>query len=75
MSARCAYIFDDDPCITDANGCRLQDGHDGPHEFVDQHGNVWCWETDWECLCEHCMQCEGDYCVIYWCKDSRRVEA
>lgn len=26
------------------------------------------WETDWDCLCEHCIQCEGDYCTIYWRK-------
>lgn len=55
------YRGDYDPCI-------LPEGHEGPHEYLDSLGRNWLWETDWDCLCEHCMQCEGDYCTIYWRK-------
>lgn len=53
---------------TDADGCVLAEGHEGPHEFVDQHGKHWLWETDWTCDCEHCSRCDGDYCFTYWRK-------
>ncbi len=56
------------PFVIDQEGCLLADGHDGPHEFADQRGQTWQWETDLECDCEHCMRCEGDYCTPYWQK-------
>lgn len=56
---------------TDADGCVLEIGHDGPHEFVDPSGRHWLWETDIECTCDHCMTCDGDYCTIYWLKPAR----
>ena len=52
----------------DRQGCLLAEGHAGPHEFVDEAGQHWLWETDLECTCSHCMQCEGDYCTTYWRK-------
>lgn len=66
----CAIIFNnaDGDFARDENGCRLAAGHDGPHEFVATTGKIWQWETDWECVCEHCVQCEGDYCSTYWLK-------
>lgn len=62
-------ILHTDGFVHDTSGCYLPDGHKGPHEFKDQNGNVWCWETDFECNCEHCVQCQGDYCNIYWRKE------
>lgn len=53
-------------CPVDLEGCRLPEGHHGPHEFCAPDGRVWQWETDFECACEHCRLCEGDYCTIYW---------
>lgn len=50
----------------DPYGCRLDANHTGPHEFVAGCGTAYQWETDWECDCDHCMKCEGDYCSIYW---------
>lgn len=50
----------------DPEGCVLPMGHEGPHEFVSTDGSRWQWETDWSCDCEHCMQCQGDYCTVYW---------
>ncbi len=67
-NAICSILFSDDPFLTDINGCVLPDGHSGPHEFVDQRARVWQWETDLECDCEHCRECEGDYCTTYWQK-------
>jgi hypothetical protein len=55
---------------TDNDGCLLAVDHEGPHEFLDPRGQRWLWETDLECGCEHCMRCEGDYCTIYWRKES-----
>ena len=67
----CGTIFDNSGSPPhDKHGCRLHDGHDGPHEFVDTQGVLYRWETDWECDCEHCMRCEGDYCSIYWRADN-----
>lgn len=56
--------------VHDEHGCRLKDGHQGAHEFTDDLGRLWCWETDFECQCEHCMKCEGDYCTTYWIKQA-----
>ena len=42
--------------VHDEHGCRLKDGHQGAHEFTDDLGRLWCWETDFECQCEHCMK-------------------
>lgn len=50
----------------DPHGCRRPEGHEGPHECVDSMGRIYQWETDWECDCEHCSACEGDYCFTYW---------
>lgn len=50
----------------DIDGCRLPDGHAGPHEFVTPTGVVYRWETDWDCTCEECMREDGDYCSVYW---------
>ncbi len=67
MSHQCGMCLTD-AMVVDLNGCELPDGHPGPHEFKDSKGKVWCWITDLECTCEHCMQCEGDYCTEYWPK-------
>lgn len=70
MVNECGIIFDSgNGCQPqDQTGCQLQHGHDGPHEFSEPSGKVWQWETDWACNCEHCQECEGDYCSIYWPK-------
>lgn len=65
MCQPCAVLFEDGS-PHDASGCLLTIGHDGPHEFIDDRGKVWLWETDLTCDCEHCMRCEGDYCSVYW---------
>jgi len=62
----CGTMLGNDRNPYDHAGCLLPEGHSGPHEFVDSDGVRWQWETDWECDCEHCLQCEGDYCTIYW---------
>lgn len=68
MSASlCEILFSNDGLSPiDSHGCRLDCGHDGPHEFLDERGSVFHWETDLECDCEHCQRCEGDYCITYW---------
>ena len=45
------------PSLVDHHGCVLSMG---------ARGQAWQWEEDLECTCEHCRQCEGDYCVVYW---------
>lgn len=66
---RCGIMHSNgEPFVRDHDGCLLADGHEGPHEFADACGRRWLWETDIECDCDHCMQCEGDYCTIYWRK-------
>lgn len=50
----------------DRHGCLLPKGHSAPHEYISEGGERYQWETDLECDCEHCMQCDGDYCTIYW---------
>lgn len=62
----CGVIHSDEFTQNDKNGCLLLEGHEGPHEFLGEDGRVWLWEVDWDCTCGHCMQCEGDYCTIYW---------
>ncbi len=49
----------------DEQGCCRPEGHAGPHLSMTSAGAVE-WEVDLECDCEHCLQCEGDYCEIYW---------
>lgn len=67
MSPVCGLIFDNGISPPkDPDGCRLQDGHEGAHEFVETYGQVIQWETDFECDCEWCQSCQGDYCMIYW---------
>jgi hypothetical protein len=67
MSQECGVIFDNDGAPPrDTHGCRLSHGHKGPHEFVDTFGDATRWETDWECDCDWCQSCQGDYCMIYW---------
>lgn len=69
LAARCgAFNSDAGPGGEDKTGCLLADGHDGPHEYHDEHGKAWLWVTDMECTCEHCLRCEGDYCTEYWPK-------
>ena len=67
---KCAILFTQgclaDP--SDSDGCRLPNGHYGPHEFAAADGRIIQWETDLECTCEHCMEGEGDYCTVYWTK-------
>ena len=66
---RCGIMHDrGEPFVIDSKGCLLAEGHEGPHEFADQRGQHWLWETDIECGCEYCMRCEGDYCTTYWRK-------
>lgn len=67
MLPLCSMMLSD-ASVDDECGCLLPEGHEGPHEFKDARGATWCWETDLECDCEHCMQCEGDYCTTYWQK-------
>lgn len=50
----------------DNHGCCQPSGHQGPHEFTGDDGNVYRWTTDWECDCDHCRSCDGDFCVVYW---------
>jgi len=66
----CGILFSNDlgGIPEDETGCQLPCGHEGPHEFTAVGGSVWLWETDWDCDCEHCQECEGDYCAIYWLK-------
>lgn len=53
----------------DATGCQLPIGHEGPHEYRDEFGQPWLWETDFSCTCEACWKNEdGDYCTVYWRK-------
>lgn len=51
----------------DSRGCHMPRNHGGkPHEFVAADGHTYQWETDIMCECDHCMKCEGDYCMTYW---------
>lgn len=63
----CGIIFDQAAYLPeDVCGCHLKVGHEGPHEFKSTDGNLYQWETDFDCTCEHCMLCEGDYCSTVW---------
>lgn len=62
------------PDVHDAHGCVLPVGHVGTHEFAAEDGQVWQWETDWECDCESCMN-DGDFCVLYWLKANSKQTA
>lgn len=70
MVQKCGILHGSENYPEDADGCILPEGHAGPHEFIDQNGAHWLWETDFQCMCEHCRRCEGDYCTIYWRKPS-----
>lgn len=73
----CGILFTKFSAIepTDPEGCVLAMAHDGPHEFKDDRGQDWLWETDWECTCAECMSGDGDLCSIYWRKRKRRTVA
>lgn len=62
----CAIIYTDAVGAKDPCGCRLPCGHPGPHEFVSVEGEVFQWETDWDCACEDCLSGSGDFCTVYW---------
>ena len=62
---KCGAILSD-TFVVDRDGCILKEWHTEPHTFIDDNGVKWHWETDLTCTCDHCMQCEGDYCTIYW---------
>lgn len=49
----------------DKEGCLLPAGHQGPHHCNTQDGPHQ-WEVDLDCDCEHCQECDGDYCIVYW---------
>lgn len=56
--------------LEDRSGCILEEGHQGPHEFIGRDGRHWVWETDLACNCQHCEDVaaglvDGDYCEIY----------
>jgi len=70
MSA-CGIFHGESHSPTDTTGCLLPIGHEGPHEFLAGDGRRWLWEADMDCVCEHCTQCEGDYCTTYWPKQYR----
>jgi hypothetical protein len=59
MSATGCYLPED------RDGCVLPKGHDGPH-LCNTNSGPYGWETDWDCDCEHCKACGGDYCIVYW---------
>lgn len=51
----------------DEHGCILPKGHEGPHQFMCEHGRVCFWHTDWGCVCDMCMTDESDdWCVVFW---------
>ena len=76
MTELCAILHGADRVgPQDNHGCVLPINHDGPHEFVGPDGRHWLWETDFDCDCEHCMQCEGDYCTEYWEKPASGVHS
>ena len=63
-STPCGDIMPRYCMVEDANGCILPRGHEGEHLSSTDEGLLE-WETDMDCGCEHCMQCEGDYCVVF----------
>jgi len=72
MCAVCGTMLDPEMTagVADNQGCLLPLDHAGPHEFVSPRGESWLWELDLDCDCEHCMRCEGDYCIVYWKKEN-----
>jgi hypothetical protein len=65
----CATLHGNDGLhADDEQGCVLQAGHRGPHEFADRNGKRWLWEIDWECDCEDCAAGDGDFCTVFWAK-------
>lgn len=51
----------------DERGCNLQEGHDGPHRFIDTWGRSILWHYDTDCQCEFCISPDqGDECTVYW---------
>lgn len=60
--------------VHDDHGCVLPVGHVGPHEIATEDGQAWQWETDSECACESCLN-DGDFCVMYWPKDTSQQPA
>lgn len=57
----------------DEQGCHLEVGHDGPHEFIAKNGDTYRWETDWGCDCEECKSGD-DWCTIYWKHEQQKGE-
>lgn len=74
-SGPCGLIQTEAVGVKDPFGCRLPCGHEGPHEFVSTEGEVFQWETDWDCDCEDCMSGEGDFCTVYWSVDGSATTA
>ncbi len=65
----CGTIHPNGMCVPhDEQGCRLEMGHSGPHEFVDARGITYEWESDM--ACEECNPDECE-CTIYWRKQYR----
>jgi hypothetical protein len=50
----------------DTNGCILEDGHTGPHQYVAENKLV-TWEIDFDCSCLDCVKSDSfaDNCLIY----------
>ncbi len=65
----CGIILGNTVQPADISGCILENGHSGCHEYHTESWGLYCWETDWECDCDWCETCQGDYCVVYWPKE------
>jgi|APEBP8051072266_1049373.scaffolds.fasta_scaffold00350_22 hypothetical protein len=67
MSGACGVLMRVDEVVLprDEEGCTLPAGHAGPHLSSTPEG-AFNWEIDLDCDCDHCQQCEGDYCITYW---------
>lgn len=68
MRHRCAVLFPSRDAVSpeDIDGCKLPNGHHGPHQFVASDSRVYQWETDMECDCEDCQSEEvDDWCIVY----------
>jgi len=58
----------------DSDGCMLQSGHKGPHQFVVGDGRAVNWKVDESCDCDGCQSSEpDDWCIEWW--EQRRKEA
>jgi hypothetical protein len=65
----CGVLFPRRDAVSpeDFDGCKLPNGHLGPHEFVASDLLRYRWETDLDCDCEECMADEvDDWCIVYW---------